>query len=77
MGKSASFETLSSTIRGQIEIQNTADLISVVSQEIPIDVTAAFMESTRVKEKSMSSITDIGNLTGLAFLHSDEKKLRI
>ena len=50
-GKSASFENLSSTVRGQIEIQNTADLISVISQEIHIDVTTAFMESTLVKKK--------------------------
>ena len=74
--KSASFESLSSTVRGQIEIQNTADLISVISQEIPIDVTTAFMESTLVKEKIMSSMTDIGNLAGLAFLHSDGKKAK-
>ena len=74
MEKSASFESLSSTVRGQVEIQNTADLISVISQEIPIDVTTAFMESTLVKKKIMSSMTDISNLTGLAFLHSDGKK---
>ena len=74
--KSASFESLSSTIRGQIDVQNTADLISVISQEIPIDVTTAFMESTRVKEKIIGSMTDISNLSGLAFLHSDGKKAK-
>ena len=75
--KSASFESLSSTIRGQIDVQNTADLISVISQEIPIDVTTAFTESTRVKEKIFGSMTDINNLTGLACLHSDGKKWKI
>ena len=76
MEKSVFFESLSSTIRGQIDIQNTADLISVVSQEIPINVTTAFMELIRVKEKIMASTTDISNLTGLAFLYSDGKKAK-
>ena len=75
--KSASFESLSSTIRGQLDVQNTADLISVISQEIPINVTTAFVESTRVKEKIVGSMTDSSNLTGLAFLYSDGKNRKI
>ena len=74
--KSASFESLSSTIRGKIDVQNTADLISMVSQEIPINVTTAFMESTQVKEKTMASMTDISNLTGLLSLHRYGKKAK-
>ena len=34
------------------------------------------MESTQVKERIISSMTDISNLTGLAFLHSDGKKAK-
>lgn len=67
---------MSVTIRGQIETQNTANLISVVSQEISIDVTTTFMESTRAKENIISSIIDISNLTGLSFLYSDGKKAK-
>ena len=74
--KSALFDSLLSAIQGQIDVQNTADLISVISQEIPIDITAAFMDSTRLKNNIISGMNNIGNLTGLAFLHSDSKKAK-
>ena len=57
--KSASFESLSSTIRGQMEAHNTADLISIISQEMPIDVTAAYMESIQIRDSIMYSMTNI------------------
>ena len=74
--KSALFKSPSSTIQGQIDVHNTADLISVISQEVPIDVVTAFMESTRVKKKIFSRMTVIDNLAGLAFLHSNGKKAK-
>ena len=69
--KCVSLESLLSTIQRKIDVQNTVDLISVISQQIPINVTTAFMKSTRVKENIISSMTIIDNLTGLTFLHSD------
>jgi len=47
--KRASFEIIFMTIRAQVDVQNTADLISVTSQEFPINVTTAFIESTRAE----------------------------
>ena len=72
--KSASFESLFSTIRGQMDAHSTADLISIISQEIPIDITAAYMESTKIKNSMISSMTDIGSLTGISFLLGNGSK---
>ena len=74
--KSAAFESLSSTIRGQMDIHDTADLVSVMSQEMPIDVTTAFMESSTLKSAIISSMTDVCNLTGLSFLNSNGEKAK-
>ena len=74
--KSASFESLSSTIQGKMYVQNTADLISAISKEILINVTIAIIVSTRVKEKIISSMNNIGNLTDLVLLHSNSKKAK-
>ena len=67
--KSASFECLCSTMRGQVNTHNVSDLVSIISQEISIDVASAFMESNRIKESIIASMTNYSNLTGLAFLH--------
>ena len=72
--KSASFESLSSTIRGQMESYSSADLISVISQELPVDVTTAFMESMKIKDTMVSSMTNIDTLSGISFLHGNGQK---
>ena len=74
MEKSASFESLSSTIRGQMESYSSADLISVISQELPVDVTTAFMESMKIKDTMVSSMTNIDTLSGISFLHGNGQK---
>ena len=55
-------------MQGQVNVHNASDLMSVISQEIPIDVTAAHIESTKVKNKVLASMTDVENLSGIAFL---------
>ena len=70
MKKSESFESLPSTVRGQMEVHNTTDLISMVSQKMLIDVTTVFMESMKIKETVISHITDIDTMSGLFFLNS-------
>ena len=77
MEKSAYFESLSSTIREQMDAHSTADLISIISQEMPIDVTAVFIEATKIKNSMISSITDIGSLTGISFLLGHGSKFKI
>jgi len=74
--KSASFESISTTIRAQANVRNTVDLISVISQEVPIDVTTVFMESTRAKKRIISNMPAAGYLSGVAFLHSDGRKTK-
>ena len=59
-----------------MDIHNASDLMAVISQEIPIDVTAALMESTRVKNKVIASMTDVENLSGIAFLLGSGQKAK-
>ena len=74
--KSASFESLCSTLRGQADIHSVSDLLSLASLEIPIDTTSAYMEATRIKDSVVSSMTDILNLTGLAFIQSNGNQIQ-
>ena len=53
-----------------MEVHNTAGLISIISQDMPIDVTTVFMESMKIKETVIPRMTDIDTLSGLAFLNS-------
>lgn len=53
------FESLGSTMRRQLDVHDTVDLISVISSEIHIDVTSTFMESSRVKEAVIASLTHV------------------
>ena len=41
--KCASFESLATTVRRKMDLHSTADLVSVVSPELPIDVATVFM----------------------------------
>ena len=61
--KSAAFECLCATMRGQVDVHNVSNLVSIISQEIPIDVTSVFMESNQIKESIIASMNDYGNLT--------------
>ena len=74
--KSASFESLCTTLRGQADIHVVSDLLSLASLEIPIDTTSAYMEATRIKDAVVSSTYDILNLTGLAFIRTDGNQIQ-
>lgn len=58
-------------------VHNVLDLISVISHEIPINVAMVYMESTKVKDKVLSSMTNVENIYGLAFLQSGGHKAKI
>lgn len=47
-----------------------------MSQEIPIDVTTTFMESSRVKLDIIATMTDVCYLTGLSFVNSNGDKAK-
>ena len=68
--KSASFESLASSVKGQMDVHSCSELATLISSELPIDVTTAYMESKVVREDILSCMTKVENLTGLAFLSS-------
>ena len=72
--KSASFESLFSTVRRKMEAYSTPDLVSIIFQEMTIDVTNAFMESTKIKNTMISRMIDIDTLFGISFLHGNVHK---
>ena len=49
-------EILSSTIIHQTDVHSTSNLISVISYKMWIYITAAFVESSRVKHSAVSSM---------------------
>jgi len=57
-----------------MDVHNASDLMTIISQKIPIDVTAAHMESTRIKNKVIASVTNVENLSGTAFLLGSGQK---
>jgi len=59
-----------------MDVHNESDLMTIISQEMPIDVTAAHIESTRVKNKVIASMTDVENLSGIAFLLGSGQKAK-
>lgn len=54
----------------QMDVPNTSNLMSVISTETPIDVTAAFVASIQLTEAIIFSLTLVYNLSGLTFLQS-------
>ena len=74
--KNTSFMSLSSTMRAQMDVYPTSDIMSLISQEIPIDAATMYMGSTKVKDILISRMTDVENLFGLAFLHSGGSKAK-
>lgn len=67
--KRTSFESLPCNIRGQMVDHNISNLVSVISHETPINVTSIFIHYTQVKEHCVSSMTDVVNLLGTAFIY--------
>ena len=71
--KSASFTTLKDTIYPLAETHTVADVVSLVSNELPLDTGAAFQEAQSVTKKLMESCISIPYLEPLAFLTSAGK----
>lgn len=65
--KSACFNSLVTGLTSYMSTQTIPDLFSVVSNELPIDITTAFVEVSDIKHKVGSYIMDISNLVGTAF----------
>ena len=59
-----------------MNIHNTADLISVMPQGMPINVTIVFIDSIKLKSDIIASVTDVCNLAGLSFLNGSGDKAK-
>ena len=65
--KASSFGTLFDTVSNLIDAHSVADVISLVSTELPIDTSAAYQEVQYASKNILNSILEIGNLEPLAF----------
>jgi len=74
--KPASFDNLRNTVHSLLETHSIADVIALVSNELPIDTGAAFQESQEVAKMVTRSALRVENLHPSAFLNSEGKQLK-
>ena len=53
-----------------VDAHSVADIISLVSNELPIDTSAAYQEAQAASKSIVDSVLDANNLELLAFLNS-------
>ena len=75
--KSASYESLKRNVYSLATAHTVADLISMVSNELPQDTSAAFQEAQFVAQMVMDNVLIVGNLEPIAFLSSTGKVANI
>ena len=68
--KSACFSSLFNTVSSLFSAHSVADLISLVSTELPLDTTAAYQEAQSASKDVLDSLIKIDHLEPLAFLNS-------
>jgi len=66
--KIVSFDSLANDMRRQIWSHTITKLTSVISNDLPVDTTTAFMEASEVKENIIKNVLNINNLVGISFL---------
>ena len=54
-----------------MSVQSIPDLICIVSTELPVDTTTEFVEAMDIKKKITSSVLEIANLVGTAFIYTN------
>ena len=74
--KAANFDNLRNTGHSLLETHSIVDVISLVSNKLPIDTGAAFQESQEVAKMVMGSALRVENLHPSAFLNSEGKQLK-
>ena len=75
--KSASFEGLRRTVYSLVDTHSVADVITLVSEELPHNTGAAFQESAATAKSMMDSILNIAHFEPIAFLTSTNKVVKI
>ena len=68
--KASSFDTLFDTVSNSVDANSVADVISLVSTELPIDTSAAYQEAQSASKGILDSVLKISNLEPLAFSNS-------
>ena len=71
--KSTNFESLKSSVYSLLGTHSVADLISLTSDELPQDTSAAFQEAQSSAKTIIDTMLDVSNLEPLAFLTSSGK----
>ena len=66
MEKNACFDSLATGLGDHISTQIIPNIVSVVVNELPIDITTTLVEASNTKLKIMSNIINIGNLADTA-----------
>ena len=75
--KSASFSTLATAVEGLVDAHSVADIMSLVSSELPNDTGAAFQESANSAKMIVDSILNVGFLDPVAWLTSGGNDIKI
>ena len=65
--KAASFGTLFDTVSNLVDAHSIADIISLVSNELPIDSSSAYQEAQAASKVIPDSALNVNNLEPLAF----------
>ena len=68
--KAASFGTLFETVSNLVDAHSVADIISLVSNELPIDSSSSYQEAQAASKVITDSALNVNNLEPLAFLTS-------
>ena len=74
--KAASFENLCNTAQSLLEAHSTADIMALITKEIPMDTGADFQEAKVAAKMIIDNVFNIANLNPNAFLNSDGKTLK-
>ena len=75
--KAASFSTLDNLVYSLVDAYSVADVISLVSNELPLDTGPAFQEAESAVKMIVNSTLYINHLKPLAFLTSTGKGVKV
>jgi len=74
--KAVSFHNLRNTVHSLLEMHSITDVISLVSNELPIDTGTAFQESQEVVKMVTGNALRVENLYPSAFFNLEGKQLK-
>ena len=75
--KSASFDILVNSVDSLVDAHSVADVVSLVSNELPIDTSASFQEAQAAAKTIINSVLNPNFLEPVAFLNSVGSEVKI